>query len=226
MRGYMKLKAVVAGAALTMSIFSLGAQASAAVLYDNGPIIPFAGSLFFSKYSSQVITNSFTLSQAVIITGVDFGVETLVGDSVSAIDWTITAVPPTSYPPAVGATASVTDGPTTIDAAFPGSLSLGIDSFSTGNVDLAAGTYYLTLQNAVVTNNDTAGWLINFGPSTATGCNTSFCPVTDYSEGFQVLGTAVPEPSAWMMMLVGFGALGLASRSLRKARDGAQAIMG
>lgn len=67
-------------------------------------------------------------------------------------------------------------------------------------------------------NNVTAFWLLDLGPNT-----THSISITDTQgrgvSGAQVFATsvpAVPEPATWAMMLLGFGAIGMASRRSRK----------
>jgi hypothetical protein len=83
---------------------------------------------------------------------------------------------------------------------------LRTDSFSTGNISLGPGTYYLVLQNAVNTGDHPDFWTENDGSSTA---YNSF-EGSIGSESFQILGVtaAVPEPSTWAMMILGFCGVG------------------
>ena len=74
-------------------------------------------------------------------------------------------------------------------------------------VNLAAGTYLLTLHDAVVNDGDPIYWDENSGPSLAEENMVGTIP----SEAFTVLGapsTSVPEPRG--AMLLGSGILGLA----------------
>ncbi|WP_308517187.1 PEPxxWA-CTERM sorting domain-containing protein [Sphingomonas flavescens] len=67
-------------------------------------------------------------------------------------------------------------------------------------------------------NNVTAFWLVDLGatPTNAISLNGS----GDGTSNAQVFATnvrpAVPEPATWAMMLLGFGAIGMASRRSRK----------
>jgi hypothetical protein len=166
------------------------------------------------------VSNSFTLSQASTVTGVNFGMWTSPGDTLSAIDWAITTTPD-SYP--INGTAAVTDG-AVVGTGF-GYYDLRWDSFSTGNVNLGPGTYYLVLQNAVTAGGNPAFWDINNGPSVA--YENSIGPVQDNlfpgsnASSFQIIGTSgAPEPAEWALMLGGFG---LAGAALRRRRSVAAA---
>jgi hypothetical protein len=85
-------------------------------------------------------------------------------------------------------------------------------------VNLAAGTYWLNLDNAVVNDGDPIYWDENSGPSQASENSVGTIP----SESFTILGgtssgtsaTSVPEPSS--IMLFGSGILGLAGVLRRK----------
>jgi hypothetical protein len=90
-----------------------------------------------------------------------------------------------------------------------------VESGNLSPVNLAAGSYWLTLQNAVVNTGDPVYWDENSGASSASENSVGMVP----SEAFTLTGTAgtqttttstgtVPEPSS--IMLFGSGILGLA----------------
>ena len=93
------------------------------------------------------------------------------------------------------------------------------ETASLSPVNLAAGTYWLNLDNAVVNSGDPIYWDENSGPSSASENSVGTIP----SEAFTVLGgtsttssttQTVPEPSS--IMLFGSGILGLAGMLRRK----------
>lgn len=204
----------IAGVAAAV-LASASAASAANVVYDNGPL---NGTIdaFTINFGFQV-SDSFTLTSAATVTGVNFGVWSSSGDEITSVDWGI-ATEPATYTDT--ATATVTSGPTTVNG---DGYNVGIDSFSLPNVPLAAGTYYLVLQNAVVGSGDPIYWDENNGPSTASedelGNLANYdVPGTTGSESFQILGlSGVPEPGAWALMLVGFGVMGAALRARRGA---------
>ena len=82
-------------------------------------------------------------------------------------------------------------------------------------VNLAAGTYWLNLANAVVSTGDPIYWDENSGPSSASENSVGTIP----SEAFTVVGGStttgtVPEPST--ILLLGSGLLGVAGMLRRK----------
>ena len=217
----MKLRNLVTSAAVAFSAMAIGLSqpASAAVLYDNGPLNG-AVDAFTINYG-YAVSDSFTLTHAATVAGVNFGVWSQPGDTMSAIDWAITANA-SDYNPAD----AIGIGTAAVTTNFTGNLgfgyySLAVDNFSTGSVNLAAGTYYLVLQNAATNSGNPIYWDESDGASSASDsgignlANFSRANVTG-SESFQILSGAVPEPSTWAMMMVGFGGLGAAMRSRRK----------
>jgi hypothetical protein len=197
------------------------ASASAAVLYDNGPINGNIDS--FTLNFGYALADSFTLSQTSTVTGVNFGVWAIPDDTMSSIDWGITSTPDT-FP--INGTASVSNSPA-------GSNGFGYnlleESFSTGSIVLGPGTYFLALQNAVATNGDPIYWDQNDGPSVA--WHTTLGYLSDggcgglgqsgqgtCSESFQILGTtsAVPLPAALPLLAGGLGSVDIHRIQTRK----------
>jgi hypothetical protein len=212
-----KLKAKLFGLVALFALASVSQHASAAVLYDNGPI---NGTISgYAITDGYAVSNSFTLSQDSIVTGVNFGAWVLqsasLTASLTAVDWAITTIP-SSYP--INGSASVTTEPTGIPHVSYTILSA---SFSTGSVSLAPGSYYLVLQNAVSTIGGSSAfvfWDLNNGPSTASQ-NTGVGAIG--SESFQIIGSSIaatPLPAALPLFASGLGALGLLGwRRKRKA---------
>jgi hypothetical protein len=181
---------------------------------------------------SHSVSDSFTVGD-VTATKVDFGVWLTPGDSLTGIDWCVS----TDVLCVAGGNSTIASGTATVSLG-PASECNGVScdlgnntvfnglhfdiqslefSLGSGGVALSAGTYYLTLQNAVVSNPaDFAYWDENDGPSTA--ANNSGTPTP--SEAFAIDGTSsdVPEPGS--LVLFGTGTLllcGAIGRKLRQA---------
>jgi hypothetical protein len=211
----MKLSNLIAGAALSL-VLGMSGAASAAVLYDNGPID--ANTDAFTLGYGYKVSNSFTLAQNSTVTGVDFGVWTGIGDTVKTVQWSILSTPDVF--PASGSVANVTHGVGTTNS---WGYQISKDHFDTGSINLAAGTYYLVMQSATTASGNPVYWDENNGPSyashSALGNLANYDrPNTTGSESFQILGTsgAVPEPATWAMSLIGVGAIGGALRTRRR----------
>ena len=105
-----------------------------------------------------------------------------------------------------------------------GSTDLGINQFgydlqqvdfTFADINIGAGTYWLTLSNATVPNGDPVYWDENSGPSSA--FENTLCSIP--SEAFTLIGdpdTTTPEPSS--ILLFASGILGVAGVLRRRLR--------
>jgi PEP-CTERM motif-containing protein len=191
---------------LALCLVALPARAD--TVYDNGPIngTTDAWTIDFGF----VVSNTFTVgSGGASITGLMFGAWLFPGDVLGGAEVQITS--------------SEFGGTTYFDGAlnFTQSGCVGNQygfnvctetSSPFGPVDLAAGTYWLNLENASVPTGDPIYWDENSGPSQASENSVGTIP----SESFTLLGTngttsggSVPEPGG--IMLFGAGILSLAA---------------
>ena len=192
---------------------------SANQLYSNGAINggdgpgPGEGWVINSGY---LVSDSFTVG-AGTVTSFDFASWNYTGDVLASVDWAIGSA---TYGTDLGSgTASGLSLTTVLQFTDGYGFDIYLNTISGLNVTLAPGTYWLTLQNAVVLSGDPVGWDENDGPSAAFdssvgslvngggyGCANGAAGCTG-SEMFDIYGTsaAVPEPTT--ELFVGAGLL-------------------
>lgn len=182
------------------------------ILYDNGAD---DGINAYTINSGFMVTNSFNLSGSSTLNSVTFSNWFFPGDTGVSVDWAITSTP---FGAALASgTASLTG---TLVGQGLGFFDIYSELFSLGGVNLAAGTYYLQLQNEVVSlNGDPGYWGESGGGSTACQSGNGLNCLGIPSESFQIAGTSglpppIPEPSS--ILLFGTGLLGAAGALRRK----------
>jgi PEP-CTERM motif-containing protein len=229
-----KMRRLIMTAMAAGTLVAGSPSALATILYDNGPINGIIGGWTIIGF---VVADSFDLASASSVTEVDFGVWDYPGEVITSIDWSITSDPNSGTTYGSG-TAAVSSSPAGLP---PGSgfFDINQDSFALGPLFLAAGTYFLNLQNAVTTTGTPAYWDENDGPAIAWDSANGYLgpigecgtvqdtPIPPYcSESFQVLGTVsgVPEPAS--LALLGAGLAALASRKARRHLAGQERVEG
>ena len=201
-------------ASLTILCLALAAVPAFAD-YDNGPINGTTDA--WTINFGYIVSDTFT-SNGSPVTGFSAGVWEFPGDTVTALDWSITSGENSGT---VFGSGTASGGNISDKYISSNQYGYNIDTITvTGlNVALSSGTYWLNLQNASVASGDPVYWDENSG----TGCGGSGCPSqasesalgTIPSEAFTVaMGGTVPEPSS--IMLFGSGILGLAGVLRRK----------
>ena len=202
-------------ASLTLLCVALAViPALAADGYNNGPINGTTDA--WTINFGYIVSDSFTASGSAT-TGFNFGTWEFPGDTMLTVDWSIT---------------TAENGGTTVGNGTAGVTDKYISSNQFGyNIDLitvtglnvattSGSTYWLNLQNAVISSGDPVFWDENSG----VGCQGAGCPSsasesaigTIPSEAFTINPSSgtVPEPSS--IMLFGSGILGLAGLLRRK----------
>jgi len=200
-----------------LALLAMAVVPASADLYSNGPI---NGTLAaYDIFGGQSISDSFVLSSASTVTGVDFGAWTGLGDSITSVQWSIGTTPGDSS--LGGGVANTTD----VLFSNSNGYTVDTDTFSTGSISLGAGTYYLTLQNSTTASGNSEGfWDINNGPSSGyfDGANplaNDLSGCTTCSEAFGIQGTGgtvTPEPGYWALLSV--AVVGLIWVKRRRAR--------
>jgi len=200
---------------LALCLVAVPAMAQSTV-YSNGPINGTTDA--WTINSGFVVSDTFTVgSGGANVTGISFGAWAFPGDVLesSGIQITSSEFGGTTF--YSGTVNFVQSGCSSNQYGFNVCTETSDSSF--GSVNLAAGTYWLNLDNAVVNTGDPIYWDENSGPSSASENSVGTIP----SEAFTVLGgtttttttsSSVPEPSS--IMLFGSGILGLAGLLRRK----------
>jgi len=200
---------------LALCLVALPALAD--TIYDNGAINGTTDG--WTVNFGFVVSDTFTVGAGgATITGLNFGAWTFPGDVLLNAQVSITSSEfggTTYFNGVVNFTQSGCSG-------NQYGYNVCTESGTFSGPSLAAGTYWLDLQNAVVNDGDPIYWDENSGASSASENSVGTVP----SESFTVLGTTtgttttgtgsgtVPEPSS--IMLFGSGILGLAGVLRRK----------
>jgi len=172
---------------LVVSIILAGISAQAQTLYNNGN--PNGNTYAWTINFGWAVSDSFNISSyygSSYVTGASFAMWTFPGDTLTSAELSITSLPfgGTTY---FDQTVSLTQGACSGNQ-YGFNVCLETTSLNFYEVPLTNGTYWLTLQNASVSNGDPIYWDENFGPSRAK--DSGVLPIAVMgSEAFTVLGT-------------------------------------
>jgi len=203
---------------LVLCLTLAAVPAMAQVLYSNGDTNGAFDALTINF--GYAVSDSFpVLSASATVTGAEFAMWLIEGDTLETADLSITSGENggTSY---FNQVLNFTQSACSLNQ-YSYDICTESASFS---ATFNSGTYWLNLQNAVTAEGNPVYWDENEGPSSASQSQVGTLP----SESFTVLGTtsgttstststtgtSVPEPSS--IMLFGSGILGLASVVRRK----------
>ena len=178
-------------------LFALAIPAVAnTIVYDNGPINGQINAWGISGEFS--VSNSFTLGAAAGITSMHFGVWVTPGEVPATVDFGISATP---FGNDLGSGNAVT-----LSNLFQFTNTAGADvylsSFTFPSINLAAGSYYITLTTGLTTTGGGLFWDENDGPSVAFA-NSHTGAIG--SESFAI--DATPEPGTLLMLATGFAGI-------------------
>ena len=209
-------------ASLTLLCLLAATTASGQVLYDNGPVNGTVDA--WTINFGFVVSDTFTLANNSTVGGFDMAVWEFKGDTVLTVGWSVTSQE--NFGTLYGS------GNATVSDKFISVNQFGYDIdelTATGlNLPLNAGTYWINMQNAVVTNGDPVYWDENNGVGckgdNGMGGNCPSMPSendsgTILSESFDITGTSggtTPEPSS--ILLFGSGIVAVGSMLVRRLR--------
>ncbi len=201
----------IISALLLVICIIVAVPAVADTLYTNGPINGTTDA--WTINFGFVVSDTFTVSANSNVQGVAFGAWLFPGDVLQTAEVVISSAEfgGTIY---TDQTISFTQSGCTSNQY---GYNVCTETGTLADTNLAAGTYWLNLENAVVNTGDPVYWDENSGPSQASENSVGTIP----SEAFTILGPcctappSTPEPSS--IMLLGSGLFGLAGVLRRKS---------
>lgn len=204
----MKIKIGISAVCLLALAFVCASVPASAdpVVYDNTGTGTYTTNAW-SIFSTDSVTDSFTLSAPATIDGANFYAWFYPDDMLTSVNWAITD----SAYGTVLASGTALGGPNTQVATGFGYYSIDEESISIPYVTLQAGTYYFELTGAQDGYDTGVWWDESDGPSTAAYVSSNGSGQNP-SETFQI--TATPEPSSFL--LLGPGMLLLAGLAMRR----------
>ena len=133
---------------IALSSILIATTANAGVVYDNGPINGSINAWTINNVYS--VANQFTLTATTDVTSVSFGTWNYPGDTLTNVNWAIVDSP------SLTATTYANGVQTSVAGSYAGSgwghFDLNLNTFSTGNIELGAGSYWLLLSNATTSH--------------------------------------------------------------------------
>ena len=219
-------KAIPFIAAAALSLCCHAMPAAAATIIDN-PLNGIDGSCLFAtvcdtptEAANPFAAQFFTVSDTTALTGASFTAYIADLSQPFSVNWKILSEGSDGLPGTAVLNGSAA-APSQVYLGQQFGLSIVRSSFDLAGSPLASGTYYFALQavttasNVYLANADGTGAAYSAnGSSWAPGYGTASAVAVSLS-GDTV--AAVPEPTTWAMMIIGFGFVGLSLRRRRTA---------
>lgn len=158
------------------------------ILYSNGPVNGSTDAWTINY--GWVVADSFPVSAASAVSGMTFAAWLFPGDVLRSVEISITSEP-------FGGTSYFDQVVSLTQSACSGNqygFNVCTESGNFTGPNLAAGAYWVNLQNAVVNSGDPVYWDENSGPSLAEETQTGTIP----SEAFTILGSPNPPSNSCM----------------------------
>jgi hypothetical protein len=216
---------------LTISYTVSSSTAAAGYLYNNGPLDGQDNAQSISQ--GNAVSDQFTVTSSGAIGSIDFAAWVTAGDTLTSVDWVISTTP---FGGDIGdlSNASFAVDPSNVIASGTASSLTGVNVIPGGDqsagfdvddelfsglyVPLTAGTYWLTLQNAITFtppaspgSGDMVGWDENDGLSPHFDAATLSVTPGEYGTAYQFDGSntfelisGTPEPGTVTLFLSGF----------------------
>jgi hypothetical protein len=214
-------------ACVAACMFASPLTAGAGVLFDNGAAIPGSGGAEMWRY---LAVDDFSLSTRSSVTGGTFTFATSSGSAVTPPDLSY-------FVYANGLNANGYDSPAALLAtglltvshvealSNPGYVPHFVATFALDNAFVAEAKthYWFGLLKGAVTDPELRWVASDFTSPTRTWqedhrYNPGTFQSVDYEKAFTLAGTAIPEPEAWALMILGFAGLGARLRRTKALR--------
>ena len=212
-----------------LALLLAAVPAFAGVLVNDYPVDG-TNHAFYLVYG-YVDSDQFTLASPATVDGVNFGAWVTPGDVLQTVDWTISSTYGAGGTVYGSGTAAVSQDLSFTPFTNSETWNVEAETFSFTGLDLSSGSYFLTLQNAAVSNGGAALWdmndvqttsWVNQWGSDAAECSSLNTLGNSYTgncaNAFQIFGStsATPEPAGFALLGSGLALAGLLRRRVAR----------